>query len=501
MNLEPTIEPAPPTQPPATPYTLTRWLFLRLLGAVYLIAFASLWPQILGLVGSQGLLPTTQFLDLVRQNLGAERYWLFPTLAWLNASDPFLQFLVLGGAVAAVLVIADVATLPALAACWIFFVSLVVVGQAFLSFQWDGLLLEAGFLALLWAPWQLRPGWTRGRAPSRVVLWLLRLLLFRLMFSSGVIKLLSGDPLWRHLTALTVHYETQPLPTPLAWYLHQLPVWFQKASCGLMFFLELVVPFFYFAPRRLRFLAGGLTILFQVAIALSGNYTYFNLLTIVLCLPLFDDAALRRLLPQRQREATTALALPRPSRPRRILTASAAGVLVLAAGVQLAALFAGSHLPRPAANFLVWMEQPRLVNSYGLFAVMTPTRPEIVIQGSNDGQHWQDYVFPYKPGPVDRAPSWVAPYQPRLDWQLWFAALSNYQSNPWFVNLMLRLLQGSPPVLRLLEDNPFPQAPPRYVRALLYQYHFTDPATRRQTGAWWRRERLGLYFPPIQLRR
>ncbi|HEV2419745.1 MAG TPA: lipase maturation factor family protein [Terriglobia bacterium] len=489
---------------------LTRAVFLRLLGVVYLAAFASLWPQIGGLIGAHGILPAQTYLAAIAHTLGPERYHLIPTLAWLSASDGFLKFLAGGGTVLSLLLIFDVAPGPVLLLLWLFYLSLVSVGQDFMSFQWDILLLEAGFLAIFFAPWkQFGIGWMRrdsakaARPPSKTIVWLLRWLLFRLVFLSGCVKLLSHDPTWRNLTALDYHYETQPLPTPVAWYAFQLPGWFQKASTAGVFFFELAVPFLIFFPRRLRLLGCALLIFFQLLIAITGNYAYFNLLAIALCLLLLDDQFLRRVLP---RAITSRVLFPRlllstvrvgSSAARKVCLAVLAVVILLGSMALFAAtLFGSRSVPRAALSATAeWLEPFHIVNSYGLFAVMTTERTEIIIQGSNDGVHWQDYGFKYKPGPLDQRPGWVAPYQPRLDWQMWFAALSNYRSTPWFVNLMIRLLQGSPQVLGLLGRNPFPGAPPRYVRAVAYDYTFTNFAERRATGDWWQRKEEGLYFP------
>ncbi len=481
---------------------LTRGFYLRLLGVVYLFAFLSLYTQITGLIGSDGLAPVGNYLQLIRANLGVDGYWRFPTLCWLNSSDAFLHFLTLGGALLAALLILDVATLPVLILLWTFYLSISTVGQDFLSFQWDALLLEAGFLAIFFAPWRIWPRPSAGPEPSRIFLWLNRLLLFRLMFSSGVVKLLSGDPTWRNFTAFEYHYETQPLPTPVAWYMHQLPAWFQKASTAFTFFMELAVPFLIFAPRRLRFLGGGFLILLQVLIALTGNYAYFNLLTLALCLLLFDDAFFRCWIPQGWFPRRSEVETTGPeSRRRRWLTAPIAAALLVAALSQLGLLFRVDWLPAPVLDLQQTIEPFRIVNSYGLFAVMTTSRPEIIIQGSDDGVIWCDYEFKHKPGDLKRAPRWVEPFQPRLDWQMWFAALGSYRGAPWFSSLMFRLLQGSPEVLALFASNPFPDAPPRYVRALVYDYHFTDWTERRAKGTWWRRELQGLYFPVATLER
>ena len=480
-----------------------------MLGVVYFIAFLSLWSQIAGLIGAHGILPAHTLLEAVGKSFGAERYRLFPTLAWLDSSDGFLKFLAGSGAALSVLVILGVSTGPILLLLWLFYLSSVTTGRDFMAFQWDALLLEAGFLSIFFAPWQfLEPHWkTPGRffsasPPSTTLLWLLRWLLFRLTFMSGVVKLWSGDPTWRHLTALNFHYETQPLPTPIAWYAHQLPRWFQKLSVAGVFFLELAVPFLIFAPRRPRLVAAGLMCSLQFLLALTGNYAFFNLLTVALCLLLLDDRFLRRFVP-RPMVGRLLEAMKQRKYPRfhRRLTAALAVFIVGISAVQLTEQFTrGRNILRPAIEVLRWLAPFQIVNSYGLFAVMTTSRPEIIVEGSQDGQTWLEYEFKYKPGDVKRAPLLVAPHQPRLDWQMWFAALGNYQENPWFVNFMVRLLEGSPEVLALLEKNPFPSAPPRYVRALVYNYHFTDFATRRATGTWWRREFRGTYFPVASLR-
>ena len=342
------------------------------------------------------------------------------------------------------------------------------MGQEFLGFQWDALLSEAGFLAIF-------------ADTSRVRIFLFRWLLFRLMFFSGVVKLASGDPNWRNLTALHYHYETQPLPTPLAWYMYQLPMGFQKASTLFTFFVELLVPFWFFAPRRVRHIGGWITIGLQVLILATGNYTYFNFLTIFLALFLFIEPA--------------APGVSRPGRFHAKVTIMLAALIGITSGMLCLRLF-DIPLP-PGAPAVMRMVAPfNLVNSYGLFAVMTTERNEIIVEGSNDGAQWKAYEFKYKPGDVRRAPPIVEPLQPRLDWQMWFAALSDYRQNPWFVNFAIRLMEGEPAVLRLLRDNPFPGAPPKYVRARLYLYHFTHFG---QQG-WWTREERGEYLPVVSLK-
>lgn len=488
-----------------------RRVYLRALGLIYFIAFLSLWTQIDGLVGSQGVLPADAFMTGARQQveaqgIGWDRYRLLPTLGWWNASDASLHWQCAMGVVLSVLVMTRIALAPCLFLLWLIYLSLSGLGRDFLGFQWDTLLLETGFLAIFLAPLQW---WPFGKAkawdaaPSRAVVWLLRLLLFKLMIQSGGVKLLSGDVAWRDLTALTVHYETQPLPTWIGWYAHQLPVWFQKLSCLAMFGIELIVPLLLFTPRRLRISAAGLLALLQLFILLTGNYTFFNWLTLALCLLWLDDFFLEHLIPRRWR-ACSVTASPHVSKtfawPRWILIPLTVLVIALYAS-QLVWLFrVRPAVLVPVAAFRDWLGPFRTFNSYGLFAVMTQPRLEIILEGSHDGVTWKPYEFKYKPGDVQRRPGFVAPHQPRLDWQMWFAALGDYRQNPWLIHLATRLLQGEPEVLALLEGNPFPGEPPRHIRAQLYEYHFTSFEQRRETGAWWRREWKRPYLPTMTRR-
>ncbi|MFZ1072383.1 MAG: lipase maturation factor family protein [Verrucomicrobiia bacterium] len=491
-------------------YFLTRRIFLRALGVIYLVAFVSLWTQISGLIGHAGILPADQFMTAASQQcddrgIGLERYHLLPTLCWLDSSDGFLHFQCAAGAVLAVILIVGITPVPCLALLWLLYLSLATIGRDFLGFQWDNLLLETGLLAIFFAPLQWLPRkLSREIPPSRIVPWLLRLLLFKLMFSSGCVKLLSGDPNWRNLTALTFHYQTQPLPTWIAWYANQLPLWFQKASCAVMFCIELGAPFLIFAPRRLRFCGGAAIAFLQILILLTGNYTFFNLLTLALCLLLLDDFVLAKFAPAKLRQCLVPDSQPstsnRPRRWPRAVTAPLAGIVIVLSLFQMGLMFGVRPAwLLPVAAVDEWLSPFRSFNGYGLFAVMTTDRREIVVEGSNDGVNWLPYEFKYKPGDVHRRPAFVAPHQPRLDWQMWFAALGDYRQNPWFVNFCERLMQGSPEVLSLLDKNPFPNHPPHYIRAEFYDYRFTNFAERRATNAWWRREFIGEYLPPISL--
>jgi hypothetical protein len=457
---------------------VARSLFLRGLALIYLIAFASLLPQMSGLIGAHGILPAHDYLETVRSDYGRSSYTLFPTLAWLDSSDTFIRGLVWAGVAFSLCLLAGLIPLPATIFLFLLYLSLDTVGQVFFSFQWDALLLETGFAAILLAPWGLRPSYS---APvPRVTLWVFRFLIFRLMLESGAAKLLSGDLTWRNLTALKYHYETQPLPTPVAWYAHQLPILVQKLSVIGVFVVELIAPFFFFTKRQVRIVAALATIALQLMIALTGNYTFFNLLTILLCVFLFNVKTAER---------TPAIL-------------SVVGIVLIALGVIQLATMSGivSELPRPIALIQLHADTFHVMSQYGLFANMTTTRPEIIIEGSDDGVQWNAYEFKYKPGDVKRRLPWVAPYQPRLDWQMWFAALSSPQQNPWFSRLIVRLLEGQPEVTNLLAVNPFPGKPPHFIRAEVYDYHFTDWSTRRTTGAIWSRNPLGEYFPVVSLR-
>jgi len=492
-------------------YYYVRSIFLRGLGLIYLIAFLSLFVQIPGLIGEKGILPASETMSSLRdaadgQHIGFKRYVLFPTLGWISASEGFVRFQAGAGIALALLLIIGVAPMPCLALLWVLYLSLSLLSQIFLNYQWDILLLETGFLAIFFAP----PLWlraARGLHPSRAVLWLLRWLLVRLMFLSGCVKLLSGDSTWNNFTALQYHYETQPLPTWIAWHAHQLSPALHKYSTIAMFCVEIGLPFLIFFPRRLRFIAAAAFVLLQIGIALTGNYTFFNLLTILLCVLLLDDAAVSKFVPIRWRfraneprasVTKTQLFLPAIC---RVTIATVAVVVLLISGMLLYASFNRPFTPPAAFASVYRVVAPfRSINNYGLFAVMTTNRLEIVVEGSNDGEEWRAYEFKYKPGALDRRPGFVAPHQPRLDWQMWFAALGNFRQNQWFMRFCQSLLQGSPPVLQLLEKNPFPNAPPKYIRARLYEYHFTTPAERAHSGQWWRRQYKGPYCPVLSLK-
>jgi predicted DCC family thiol-disulfide oxidoreductase YuxK len=468
-------------------YRFVSWLFLRLLGLTFLTAFLSIGHQIIGLIGSDGILPVPEKLASLTAAHGAWRYWFAPTLFWINSSDTALSSVCLLGAAASVLVVLNVLTRTMLALAFALHLSLWVVMPVFGNIQPDALILEVGLLAIFL---------TTG---SRIVVWLFRWLLFRFMLFSGLVKLFTHDPSWAHLTALNFHYETQPLPTPLAWYAHLLPDGVQQLSVVAVFVIELALPWLVFMPRRLRFVAAWGFLVLQIAITLTGNFYFLNLLTLFLCLFLFDDRALASVLPVRR---VAARLRDIPPAAGRAATAAAAALAVVLLTVNLAVMWERIEqrpLSGPLEALVATTSRFGITNFYGFFGVMNTVRREIVVEGSRDGEHWRPYEFRYKPGDVHRCPRWSIPYHPRLDWTMWFAAGESPYRNPWFGDLLYRLLQGAPPVLSLLADNPFPGEPPKWVRATLYRYRFTTPAERGATGDCWVRERLGPYVPPLSL--
>ena len=489
-------------------FTFATWLFVRLLALAHLIAFASFWAQAESLVGSSGLLPAERYLAAVREQLGNEALFRLPTLCWWFGADAFLHVLAAGGIIASVLLFAGVAPPVCLLLLWVAYLSISAAGQMFYNFQWDTLLLETTVLSLFIVPWRWLPLWRPHEPPAlgRYVIWWL---LFRLMFLAGVVKLTSGDPTWRDLTALTFHFETQPLPTPLAWYSHQLPAWWHRASCAAMFAIELVAPLLLFGPRLGRHFAALVLAAFMGAVALTGNYTFFNLLAIALCLSCLDDAWWQRVLPSRiasrviRAPSTDADAVPSRRRMKLFfqpVAAPLAWFVFAYTGAQALTVFLPAGAQQSFATVGSVLAPFRSLNNYGLFAVMTRPRYELIFEGSDDGRSWHPFELPHKPGAVDRRPTWVAPHQPRLDWQLWFAALGNATHNRWVLGLCEHLLRGNATVLRLFETNPFLEKPPRFVRVVRYEYHFTDRDTRARSGHWWTRTPVEFYVPQASLR-
>ncbi|MDD1611801.1 MAG: lipase maturation factor family protein [Methylococcaceae bacterium] len=464
-------------------YSIVSWLFLRGLALIYLAAFASMSVQIEGLIGSQGILPIQPKLTEIAQFYTNDKYLEFPTLFWFAASDRALRLVCYAGIAASVLLLLNVLLLPALILCYLLYLSVTVAGQDFLSFQWDVFLLEAGFMGifLYWG--------------SEIMVFLYRWLIARFMFMGGLVKLASGDPTWANLTALNYHYLTEPLPSPLAYYAYFLPEWFHKLCVAGVFVIELIVPFFVFLPRPFRLFAAWSFIALQSAIILTGNYNFFNLLTILLCLWLFDDRDFSGRLPTRL-VARIQKNQPQPGFAAHVFAGSWTLLVLFVCAVTAWMHNTEGRTPQPLRSLVLMTSTFSVINQYGPFAVMTTERPEIIIEGSNDGKTWQAYEFNYKPGDLSRALRWNIPHQPRLDWQLWFAALRHPRLDSWFAAFMARLQEGSPPVLALLRFNPFPDHPPVFVRAMLYRYDYSRPEVRKETGHIWRRELLGQYWPP-----
>ena len=468
-------------------HDLVAHLFLRLFGLIYLAAFVSFGVQAMGLIGSHGILPLTELVDDIGARVGPVRFYWMPMLFWWNASDVVIEAVCWLGAGLSLLLVLNVLPRLSLLLLYVLYLSLLYGGQDFMTYQWDTFLLETGFLALLM---------TFNRTLG---LWLLRWLLFRFMFMSGMVKLLSGDPNWWNLTALSFHFVTQPLPTPLAWYAAHLSLGTLKFLTAATFFVELVLPFLIFCPRRLRFGAAAGILTLQSCILITGNYNWFNLQTMLLCLLLFDDAALRRILPSRLRRLLPA-GVQRTSPPRamRLIVGTLAVLIVFCSLVQMDLRF-GGHPPAVAQSVDSIFEPLHMVSAYGLFAVMTTQRDEIVIEGSSDGADWREYEFRYKPGDLARRPRWNIPHQPRLDWQMWFAALEDPRRLQWFARFLKALLENQPAVLALMANNPFPDQPPRYVRARFYEYRFSD-SVEKAGGRWWHRHLLGVYYPEVSLK-
>lgn len=469
-------------------YNISSWIFAKTLSVGYFVAFLSLLPQVLGLFGRQGILSIDHFLNLLDKELQAERFFHVPSLFWFFSSDITLKATCFIGMLASSLAFLGFSQSYMFLICFVCYLSFVSCGQIFLSYQWDSLLLEFGFLGLFFAPfrWEWIPLGTHVLHP---VIYLLALfLLFKLMFLSGVVKLASKDPVWKDLTALTYHYLTQPLPTPLAFLAHKLPLHFQRFSALVMFFIELVVPFFIFFPGPLQVLAVIFIIGLQVLIMLTGNYGFFNILTIGLCLGVLPDSSWGFKINWVE---NTPISTPVALLAAVIVLPASAFWIIKSLSEKTKAL--DFMLP-----FMRFFFPFRISNPYGLFAVMTRQRPELVLEGSNDGIHWLEYEFKSKPTSLKHRPPLIAPHQPRLDWQLWFAALETFNENLWLQNLMMRIFQESPDVLMLFERDPFHGKAPVALRILRYDYRFSSLQEWRESGVWWQREFIGPYSPVFQ---
>lgn len=519
------LGPEAPEEGPRT-HLLPRWIFLRALGLIYFSAFYSLLFQIKGLLGPLGILPAADYLAAVPDYYpGLRRFWFAPTLLWWSSSDHALLLLCWVGLAASLALVFNLWPRAALLACFVCFLSFVSAAQDFSGYQSDGMLLEAGFISLFFAPRGLRPGLGAAHAPSRASLFLLRWEWFRIYFESGVVKMMSGDYSWRHLTAMDDYYQNGPLPTWIGWYVQQLPHRFHAATAFMTLAAELGLVFMLFLPRGAKIACFLILTPFQIGIILTANYTFLNYLVLVLGFLLLDDGFIRRILPRRWKNFGRPRSLPLETAgseaansrqanverwltpARRVVAGVSLGSVFYATTVLLLVTlgFTATWLTARARDILwAWpvekLEPFRIANAYGLFAVMTHERYEIEFQGSQDGQTWTTYPFRYKPQDLKKAPGIYAPYQPRFEWNLWFASLGSWRQNMFVVKTEERLLRGDPGVLALFAKNPFPAAPPQSVRALVWQYWFTDIATKRKDGTWWRRELQGLYAPSLERR-
>jgi predicted DCC family thiol-disulfide oxidoreductase YuxK len=507
-------------------YFLSRDFFLRLLGVVSFFAFWSLLRQVAGLIGPEGLLPAGTHYENLREAHGPAAFWREPSVFIFTGVNPPVEMACLLGMAGSLALAAGLAPPLCCALLWALYLSLAGAGQVFLGFQWDNLLLEMLLIGLLLSPARAVMTPRAAPPPNRLALWIAWILLFKLMWQSGIVKITSGDETWANATALFYHFETQPLPAFTAWHAHNAPEWVLQAACRGMFVLELLFPFFIFGPRRFKHLAFAGLVTLQLGIAATGNYGFFNILSLVLCVPLLDDrlfpaAVRRRLLGTDRRTGLEPRTVP--PLPRALALPGEAGRLALAATFLLASGFwlslntrqylamkerrnGGSpqpiHVSAPMRAFLNAIGPFRSFNSYGLFANMTTERPEIVIQGSHDGVTWQTYRWKWKINDPAEVPAFTGPHMPRLDWQMWFAALGRFESDrvyPWFTSLLAGLLRNDPETLDLLGENPFPDLPPQYIRAGLFDYNLTTPEQRRATGQYWTRAFLEPYTPTVTL--
>lgn len=479
-------------------HTISSWLFQRALGISYLAAFLSMTFQIIGLIGHDGILPIDRAINYLHAANG--NMFDLGSIAFFNCSDFALNALCWSGVTFSLLLIAGVLPAVSAALCWLLWLSIVNIGQDFLCFQWDILLLEAGFLTIFLAPWAVldiplrRNKCLMFAKPYMVAIWMFQWLLFRLMLESGLCKLFSGDETWRNLTAMAYHYHTQPLPTPVAWLADKLPGVVLKFSTFSTLVIELLCPFFIFV-KKLRLIAAFPLMSLQLLVALTGNYAYFNLLTFSLCFFLIDDRLWMKFLRFLKRNSEVTYQNLQVQLPQKIGSIACSMLILCFSAEQVLASSVG--VPSFVSDLKAGLRNYYLYNGYGLFAVMTTERNEIVLEGSMDGQEWKQYEFKFKPGNIFMPPCIVAPGQPRLDWQMWFAALGDISQSPWFGHFVLKIFQNSPEVLGLLKVNPFPDRPPAMLRARLYKYTFSDWNELLRDGQWWHSEYKGEFLPAI----
>ncbi len=479
-------------------YQRTSTLFIKLLALIYFAAFFSLATQITGLVGENGILPFSEQLGYLYQQHGTVALLYKPTVFWIDSSDFSLLFAALSGCMISLLLLIGIKPVWSLIALFILYLSLFHAGQTFLMFQWDTLLLEAGFLAIFL---------TGG--PSHLLLFLYHWLLFRLRFMSGISKLASDDSDWSNLTALKHYFETQPLPHAGAWYFHQLPEWLLQGGVLLTFFTELIVPFFIFLPRRFRIFAAAVTIFMQLLIISTSNHNWINLLTIMLCLFLLDDDILKKILPKwlwtylsRNEKAASAdreEPVKKPLNKHSYILPWFAVMILVSSLTAFTTMVSNISVPDSLKKSTTLIRIWGIGNIYHIFPTMQTERHELQIEGSNDGIEWKTYEFRYKPGALDKRPAFIIPHQPRLDWMIWFVPPQHGEMMYWFDRFLWRLHEGSPAVLALLKNNPFPEEPPEYLRVQVYQYWFTTKEERNITGNWWKRKYLG-EFPNVRPR-
>lgn len=452
--------------------------FPRLLGLIYIFTFFPFLFQIRGLIGENGILPVHNFLKAYKRQLGNKRFYLLPSVFWINGSDKMLLFVPFLGTFLGFLLMLGYYPCLLLPILVLLHISIISAGQDFLSFGWEMYFCEISINTFLLS---------LTNHPNLFAWISINLLLFRFHLKSGTSKLQSGDATWRNFTTLEYHYETQPIPNGLSWYFHKFPAWFQKVSTLFVLFLEIVVPFGVLGDENMRFATFILLFLLQASIWISGNYSYLNYLTAVFTTLLISDS----FFPFQ--------AAAKPDSPfwlHNMVALPALGLIAL----QLLRIWNDFFYDWRIEKFLSHFQPFHLCNRYGIFSVMTTLRYEIVIEGSADGENWQEYLFYYKPSEVERRPRQIAPYQPRLDWSAWFLPFTTFDQETWFQNLLYRLLQGKKEVLKLLRYNPFPDAPPKFIRAKLYLYKFTTAEQKKKTGHWWVREYVGDYAPVLNLR-
>mgnify|MGYP000048754764 CR=1 FL=1 len=459
-------------------YQIASKLFIQGLGLIYFIAFFPFIFQIKGLIGKKGILPVQSYLMFLKSRLGPKAYYKMPTLFWINSSDFTLLSVVYAGVFLSIILILGYYPIIILPLLYILYLSIIHGGQDFLSFGWEVFLMEITINAFFLAMTEI---------PNPFIWISINFLLFRFHFEAGIVKLLSNDPSWKNLTAMYFHYQTQPIANTTAWFAHKLPMWFHKASCLLMFIIELIIPFGIFGNEEMRLIVFFCFVGLQVSIWLTGNFSYLNYLTVIFSTILLSDHYLSSYFTTPASDSHPSIILN--------LSISSAGIFLFT--FQLISFW--NHLISIplCEKFLNKLRPFFVVNRYGIFAVMTTKRYEIIIEGSNDGIEWKEYIFKHKASELNRRPRRISPYQPRLDWQAWFLPFRSYRHETWFQNFLVRLLQGEKSVTDLLRLNPFAKHPPKYIRAQIFDYTFTDKETKKSTGNWWKRVYVGAYSPTL----